>query len=932
MVLGSIFRRTSSVSNSGNPSNSSSNHDDHSDSSSDSDASSTRSFASAQDNDTSGTKPSRRSTDTERGVGAVTNTTGPASAKDQQHLHLNLDFNALDLNASSPLSDSSLSTRSPDADKVGGGVLQFGTPLPSPVSPTVTASSLSFASSFGATSIMSTSTAATSISSPTTATNTANATNGKEVKSSAKIPSWQSPYTDPPPTRYPYSAASQDILDGDLKGVSFALDIFLKSEMVRCEEFMVERDKGMERLYFATGYGLIQCVKGLMSYEDEDLLAAIGHTKHGNHIASQHRKKQPFFSSLASSLPIHLPGTGSVGVSGDTPTASSSVLFIKGMTDVERHAELVYAESLFEKALLGIVYSGDWLAFIKEALNMRTTISVYRNLHAYVEYMDAVYASTHSSTQNQRLEDPSIDAHFRSGVLLGAGMCNIILSLLPGRLMQLSELFGYKGDRMKGLELLMRAGGWGSPHGREASAGKNGATDDVEDPDGPTVSATDEGVRRSICDMALLIFHLVLSSFTVEGVDVGVADRVLRWNLKRFPNGIFFLFGAGRLHLTRSQPALSISYYTRATKVQSQFPNLHHISYWEIAIARLALWELEGSLQCWRKLEKEASWSRAVYCFGLGACLAGIVDNTKRERLASGTDKKNKEGEEEKKMREEAARFMSRVPGLRQKIAGKSIPLEKFVARKARKFTAQNNHLLLPALELAYIFQAITHAPRDVILGKMLAEVEGGFAELGVTIESKEEGGKRVEELKMDKKRAKSYDKERGGEPAYWDDVCLALFLRGVCLRYIAYPDPDAEPTPTESDLLSVSSDDAPPPAPTPAELEEKLAYEALLKKREEEWPTKKAADASEWCFKMVFEYGPKIELDHHLVYHAHYELAKLLANTGDLTGAKHHLDLVASGKHLEVNAKGMKGRYSMENALHMRTNAALDALGKKGL
>jgi hypothetical protein len=37
------------------------------------------------------------------------------------------------------------------------------------------------------------------------------------------------------------------------------------------------------------------------------------------------------------------------------------------MTEVERHAELVYAESMYEKAVLGIVYSGDWLAFIKEA-------------------------------------------------------------------------------------------------------------------------------------------------------------------------------------------------------------------------------------------------------------------------------------------------------------------------------------------------------------------------------------------------------------------------------------------------------------------------------------------------------------------------------------------------------------------------------------
>lgn len=64
---------------------------------------------------------------------------------------------------------------------------------------------------------------------------------------------------------------------------------------------------------------------------------------------------------------------------------TSGVGFIRNMTPVEKHAELVYAESLFEKvqssrrvlhychthestqALLGILYSGDWLAFIKEA-------------------------------------------------------------------------------------------------------------------------------------------------------------------------------------------------------------------------------------------------------------------------------------------------------------------------------------------------------------------------------------------------------------------------------------------------------------------------------------------------------------------------------------------------------------------------------------
>ncbi len=50
-----------------------------------------------------------------------------------------------------------------------------------------------------------------------------------------------------------------------------------------------------------------------------------------------------------------------------------------------------------------------------------------------------------------------------------------------------------------------------------------------------------EGLRRSICDMTLLIFHLVLSTFTFEGVEIDIAEKILQWNLKRFPNGAYFL-------------------------------------------------------------------------------------------------------------------------------------------------------------------------------------------------------------------------------------------------------------------------------------------------------------------------------------------------------------------------------------------------------
>lgn len=34
----------------------------------------------------------------------------------------------------------------------------------------------------------------------------------------------------------------------------------------------------------------------------------------------------------------------------------------------------------------------------------------------------------------------------------------------------------------------------------------------------------------------------------------------------------------------------------------------------------------------------------------------------------------------------------------------------------------------------------------------------------------------------------KKYYPKQGGEGSFWDDWCQALFLRGVCMRYIAYP------------------------------------------------------------------------------------------------------------------------------------------------
>ena len=77
-----------------------------------------------------------------------------------------------------------------------------------------------------------------------------------------------------------------------------------------------------------------------------------------------------------------------------------------------------------------------------------------------------------ASLRGEGPEDPSIDKDFRSGVELGLGASNLILSFLPDKAITIAEIFGYKGDRDDGLRLLMKAGGWSkSPSEPSVSVG-----------------------------------------------------------------------------------------------------------------------------------------------------------------------------------------------------------------------------------------------------------------------------------------------------------------------------------------------------------------------------------------------------------------------------------------------------------------------------
>jgi hypothetical protein len=278
----------------------------------------------------------------------------------------------------------------------------------------------------------------------------------------------------------------------DLELCREALSLFLSSRMREAEDLLDSKDPNNNHLYLQIGHSLIQSLKGLMTFDSEDILGALEITKGSAHIAALLRRST---DSVLSKL-------------GGFVRPGHAVQRVKSMTPLELHAELTYAETILIKAILAIVGGGDWLGLIKEALNMRTAHGIYRTLQQFLDDAD------------KNGFDEDIDMDFRSGVLLGTGTSSLILSLLPARVLKVAEVFGYAGDRTVALETLMSAGGWtpGKPT--------------------PAYNEDNEGIRRPICDMILLSYHLVISTLMpVTGVDIETAKNILNYNTKRYPNG-----------------------------------------------------------------------------------------------------------------------------------------------------------------------------------------------------------------------------------------------------------------------------------------------------------------------------------------------------------------------------------------------------------
>lgn len=64
---------------------------------------------------------------------------------------------------------------------------------------------------------------------------------------------------------------------------------------------------------------------------------------------------------------LRKPSDSIVSRLGGLVKTGAGVHRVKMMTPLERHAELVYAETALMKAMLAIIAGGDWLGLVREA-------------------------------------------------------------------------------------------------------------------------------------------------------------------------------------------------------------------------------------------------------------------------------------------------------------------------------------------------------------------------------------------------------------------------------------------------------------------------------------------------------------------------------------------------------------------------------------
>uniref|UniRef100_A0A3Q3AQP9 Tetratricopeptide repeat protein 39B-like n=1 Tax=Kryptolebias marmoratus TaxID=37003 RepID=A0A3Q3AQP9_KRYMA len=263
-----------------------------------------------------------------------------------------------------------------------------------------------------------------------------------------------------------------------------ALNLVLNNKFSQALDLL--RPWWKDSMYHALGYSSILVMQATMTFEHKDIQTAMTAIKEALQTCQRFRKRNSMVGSL-----------------------SSLINKQSNLQEEEMHAELCYAECLLQKATLTFIQDENMISFIKGGIKIRTSYQIYKDCQNVLNMTP------------DRAGQSSSFKQFEGGVKLGIGSFNLMLSLLPQRILRLLEFIGFSGNRSFGLA-----------HLREG--------------------ASSQSLRSILCVLTLLFYNTYVSLIlgTGEG-NLLEAETLLEPFQQKYPKGSIILFYSARISTLR---------------------------------------------------------------------------------------------------------------------------------------------------------------------------------------------------------------------------------------------------------------------------------------------------------------------------------------------------------------------------------------------
>uniref|UniRef100_A0A1A8L586 Tetratricopeptide repeat protein 39B n=1 Tax=Nothobranchius pienaari TaxID=704102 RepID=A0A1A8L586_9TELE len=235
--------------------------------------------------------------------------------------------------------------------------------------------------------------------------------------------------------------------------------------------------------------------------------------------------------------------------------------------------------------------------------------------------------------------------------------------------------------------------------------------------------------------------HFQVTLGTADG-NLSEAESLLKPYADKYPNGALMLFYTARIAVLKGNFTFAQEKFLACIATQEEWRQIHHLCYWELMWAYSFEQNWMEAYRYADRLCKENNWSQATYVFQKAAILSMLPE------------------EEVTKLGENVVALFRQVEGLRIRIAGKSIPTEKFAAKKAQRYIAPiPGKLVVPALEMMYVWNGFT------VVGKRPELTENILSTL-----------EKAEEQLRNNPAPSEYQ---------LDDQCVVQLLKGLCLTQL---------------------------------------------------------------------------------------------------------------------------------------------------